>query len=125
MREVDSRNPQQAIKDMPEDAIAFYYFDVVSTLVEFNNENVELKSGALNRTRDYYFDAKLLDYDEVKTLPGSNDERLSLMKEQEWEKVIVLQNPTKIVEYKPTQNGVISTTDKTVSASFLQLFEID
>jgi hypothetical protein len=124
MHEVDARDPQQAIADMPEDAIAFYYFDVISTVVEVDGRAVELKSGGLNRTKEYYVDAKLLNLEQVKALPGSHDEWLDRMKVNEWSRVIVPRIPSTIVSYRPNERELIESSDESFVASSLQALVI-
>ena len=48
IKPVDERNPQQQASDAPDSAFAFFYFDVVTTIVIVGGERIETSSGRHN-----------------------------------------------------------------------------
>jgi hypothetical protein len=69
-QEVDARNPQQQAKDAPDNAFAFFYFDVVKVIVSLEGEHIETGSRRLNISKTYYIDAELFTFNQVLQLPG-------------------------------------------------------
>jgi hypothetical protein len=85
---VDMRNPQQQANNAPDSAFAFYYFDIVTMIVDVEGERIETSSDRRNISKTYYVDAELLDYDAVSALPGDNSILLSNMRCNEWDTIV-------------------------------------
>lgn len=73
VEKVDVRNPQQAAKSAPNNAFAFFYYDVVKTVVDVEGKRIGTASSRLNISKTYYIDAELLTDDQVAALAGDND----------------------------------------------------
>jgi hypothetical protein len=86
---VGTRNPQQQANDAPDSAFAFYYFDVVTTIVNAGGELINTSSGRRNISNTYYIDAKLLTSDQVTALPGDNSILLSNMRGNKWDLIVL------------------------------------
>lgn len=83
---VDSRNLQQQANVAPEDAFGFFYCDAIGQAdpEEFGNRN--------NTSSKYYINAKVLNTDEVKDLPGDNTVLLDNMLNRGWGTVVQCRN---------------------------------
>lgn len=88
VKPVDARNPQQQANDAPDTAFAFFYFDIVTTVVNVEGERIETSSGRRNITKTYYIDAELLTSDQVAALPGDHSILLSNMRGNGWDPIV-------------------------------------
>jgi hypothetical protein len=85
---VDARNPQQQANDAPDGAFAFFYFDIVTTVVNVEGERIETSSSRRNITKTYYIDAELLTSDQVAALPGDYSILLSNIWYNGWDPIV-------------------------------------
>lgn len=66
-REIVERNPRWQAENAPEDVYAFYYYNVVTVLVQFGDEDpAELTSPELNLSPSYYINGVVIDLKEFK-----------------------------------------------------------
>jgi len=72
---VPNRDPNQQTKDAPQSAFAFFYYDIVTSVVDVEGERIETASTRRNISKTYYVDAELLDYAAVEAL--ANEEGIS------------------------------------------------
>lgn len=85
---VDTRNLQQQVNDAPDSAFAFFYFDIVTTVVNVEGERIETSSGRRNISNTYYIDAELLTSEQVAALPGDHSILLSNMRSNGWDPIV-------------------------------------
>ena len=85
---VEARNPQQHANDAPDTAFAFFYFDVVTTIVDVEGERIETSSGRRNISTTYYIDGELLTSAQVAALPGDHSILLSNMRSNGWDPIM-------------------------------------
>lgn len=78
-REVTERNPEEDIKQAPEYAFTFFYFDIVRTSVKVGDEQVSASSSRRNISNRYYIDAEVFDIEGVKALEGDYDSLIRQM----------------------------------------------
>lgn len=88
VKPVVARNPQQQANDAPDSAFAFFYFDIVTTVVNVEGERIETSSGRRNIIKTYYIDAELLTSDQVAALPGDHSILLSKMRGNGWDPIV-------------------------------------
>jgi len=88
VKPVNARNPQQQADDAPDSAFAFFYFDIVTTVVDVECERIETTSGRRNISKTYYIDAELLTSNEVAALPGDHSILLSNMRGNGWDPIV-------------------------------------
>lgn len=88
VREVAARNPEEDIKNAHEYAFAFFYFDIVRTVVKVGSEKVETKSGRRNISGRYYIDGEVLDLKAVEALEGDHSTLIGNMQSGDYEQVV-------------------------------------
>lgn len=88
VKPVNAPNPQQQANDAPDSAFAFFYFDIVTGVVNVEGERIKISSGRLNITKMYYIDAELLTSDQVAKLPGDHSILLSNMQGNGWDLIV-------------------------------------
>ena len=87
-RKVEKRNPEEDIKEAPEYAFAFFYFDIVKTSVKVGDEQVDTSSGRRNISNRYYIDAEVLDLKAVEALEGDTEILIRNMKGNGYDQVV-------------------------------------
>lgn len=66
---IPERNPQQQAVDAPKEAFAFYYYDIVTVVVEHKNEEVCLESEHLDMSGTHYIGGKVYALDDLENQP--------------------------------------------------------
>src|SRR5262249_36223663 len=106
VRKVSTRNPERDLEAAPTNSFAFFYYDVVTTIVDADGENVETTSGRRNISGRHYIDAKELDLDAVKALPGNHDALIANMEGNGWDPVLLCRTGN----YQPLQDDDVLLT---------------
>lgn len=100
-RQVKDRNSERDLQDAPEAAFAFFYYDIITTVVNAGGERVETTSGRRNISGRYYIDAEQMDLDAVKALPGDHSILIGNMEANGWDPVLRCRTGN----YQPLQEG--------------------
>jgi hypothetical protein len=85
---VMTRNPERDAVKAEGSVFAFFYFDIVTTVVDVAGERIETASGRRNISKTYYIDAELLTSDQVAALPGDNRILLRNMRYNGWDSIV-------------------------------------
>lgn len=85
---VTTRNPERDAVKASDSVFAFFYFDIVTTVVDVAGERIETASGRRNISKTYYIDAELLTSVQVAALPGDNHILLSNMRGNGWDPIV-------------------------------------
>lgn len=105
---VDARNPQQTARVAPNSAFAFFYFDIVSAVVELDGERIVTTGSRRRISKTYFVDAEVLGYDAVSALPGNNDILLSNMRSNRWNHVVRCRTGN-FQEWDPSSQELVSS----------------
>ena len=89
-RAVANRDPEQAVRNAPEDAYGFTVSERISAVVHAgpDREPVTLSSPARRVSRPFFIDGTALDAEDVASLPGNHRILLDNMRVNRWERVI-------------------------------------
>lgn len=105
---VEVCDPQQQANDAPGSAFAFFYFDVVTTVVYVDGERIVTHSDRCNISSTYYIDAKLMTFSEVASLPGDTGILLSSMRSNKWDSVVRCRTGN-VQPFEPDRCELVST----------------
>lgn len=109
VKPVGTRDPQQQANDALDNAFAFFYFDVVKSIVDIEGERIETSSGRRNISKTYYVNAELLDYDAVSALPGDYAILLSNMRGNGWSAIVRCRTGN-FQPFEPAKHELVTTS---------------
>ena len=101
------RNPQQQADDAPNNAFAFSYFDIVTTILDVEGEHIKTSSSRRNISKTYYIDAELLNADQAVEQFGS---QISSRIDSEPGSGIVVCCTGNLQPFNPSKNELVSTS---------------
>ena len=86
---VESRDPVSALSKAPRASFAFYFYEVVHSIVDFGGEAIDTASGRRNVSGRYYINAQLYIKEQVMALDGDHGTLIGDMERNGWD-VLVL-----------------------------------
>lgn len=74
--------------DIPDNAFAFIFFDVIEVKVKRNGEIIKLKSGHINVSPMHYYGGRIMTLKEVEAKMPHDKTLILNMKDNNWKRVI-------------------------------------
>ncbi len=101
VREVSNRNVDEAVKNAPNGAFVFSFYDIVTV----EQDGVELESKPLERSSNYYIDAQVLTVADIEAMNADDSYRILLinMRCNDWSSVLKCRTGN----FQPMQDGDI------------------